>query len=80
MTDAVTTYTDLVNSAAAVEALGSQIAAAFSDQRPDALIVIASSRYDYGKLLRTLEARSSPKAMVGCSSAGEFTSNAQGRG
>ena len=80
MTDAVTVHTDLLDSAAAGEALGSQIAAAFSDQRPDALIVFASSRYDFGKLLRTLEARSSPKVMVGCSSAGEFTSNAQGEG
>lgn len=80
MTDAIVVHTDLLVSAEAGRALGSQISAAFSGRRPDALIVFASSRYDYRELLRALEASCDPKTMVGCSSAGEFTSATQGEG
>lgn len=40
---------------------------------PDVLIVFASPAYDYSSLLQTLEQRCTPRLMLGCSSAGEFS-------
>lgn len=73
MLDGATAQTDLENSADAGKALGSQIAIAFDGAEPDALIVFASSRYDYGELLAALDASCRPRVLIGCSSAGEFT-------
>jgi hypothetical protein len=47
---------------------------------PDAVIVFASPENDYGALLRALENASGARAIVGCSSAGEFTSSTAGTG
>jgi hypothetical protein len=47
MTDAIVVHTDHVDSGEAGRALGSRISAALAGSRPDALIVFASSRYDY---------------------------------
>ena len=47
---------------------------------PDALIVFASAANDYSALLRALDRALHPKAMVGCSSAGEFTTDSNGTG
>ncbi|MEP6637193.1 MAG: FIST N-terminal domain-containing protein [Acidobacteriota bacterium] len=43
-------------------------------------MVFASSKYDYLQLLAAVKAACRPKIIVGCSSAGEFTSLAQGEG
>ncbi|HEU4792449.1 MAG TPA: FIST N-terminal domain-containing protein [Nitrolancea sp.] len=80
MTNAVVVHTDLIDSVEAGQEFGSRISAAFSGSPPDALIVFASSKYDYGRLLQALEDSCHPKTMVGCSSAGEFTTAAQGEG
>ncbi len=80
MTEAAVASTDLAESAAAGYALGSQITAALQGQPPDALIVFASSRYEPRELLRALQAACQPRIIVGCSSAGEFTTCAQGEG
>lgn len=46
----------------------------------DALIVFASPRNDFPRLLEALEEASGTTTIVGCSSAGEFTSEARGEG
>ena len=74
MTDAMVAQTNALESTAAGEDLGAQIQAAFKGSPPDALIVFASSRYEYEPLLRALQERCRPSLLVGCSSAGEFTS------
>ena len=80
MTESSVIYTDLSNSEEAGAFLGSEISKAFGNQTPDALIVFASSKYDYAPLLKALERACQPKIIVGCSSAGEFINNIQGEG
>jgi hypothetical protein len=78
MTDSTVVYTDLLESKEAGNFLGQQIMKDFEGHSPDALVVFASSRHDYSQLLNALKAACNPKVMVGCSSAGEFTSDSQG--
>ena len=47
---------------------------------PDALIVFATPDQDHGELLRALQHGCEPGVMIGCSSAGEFSSGAAGVG
>ncbi|HUQ81618.1 MAG TPA: FIST N-terminal domain-containing protein [Gemmatimonadaceae bacterium] len=79
MTLIATASTALLH-AAAGEDLATQLLAGLGDATPDALIVFASAQNDYEALLRVLRARCSPRTLVGCSSAGEFTSDASGTG
>nr|MBA2404578.1 FIST domain protein [Bdellovibrionales bacterium] len=46
----------------------------------DALIVFASSKYDYIELLNSLQEHCRPKQIIGCSSAGEFIGGMKGEG
>ncbi|HEV7844354.1 MAG TPA: FIST N-terminal domain-containing protein, partial [Pyrinomonadaceae bacterium] len=78
MTDSTVVYTDLPDSKEAGEFLGTKITEDFEGRSPDALIVFASSRHDYAELLQAIKAACRPKILVGCSSAGEFTCDAQG--
>ncbi len=78
MTHVVIAQTDRVSREAG-EHLGSQISAGFSG-RPDALIVLASPRNDYGELLEALSRTTGTTTIVGCSSAGEFTNAESGTG
>jgi hypothetical protein len=78
MTDSTVVYTDLIDSTKAGQLLGTKILEELEGHSPDALIVFASSRHDYSKLLEAVNAACRPKVMIGCSSAGEFTSEAQG--
>jgi hypothetical protein len=80
MLDGATAQTDLEGSAEAGKALGSQIAVAFDGAEPDALIVFASSRYDYEALLSALDEACRPRVLIGCSSAGEFTGGVPAEG
>ncbi len=80
MTQSAVAHTDRTDSAEAGAALGGSIAAGLNGHRPDALIVFASPRYEHGPFLRALEVSCRPKLLVGCSSAGEFTSNMRGEG
>lgn len=75
MSEAAVVHTDLPESEAAGAALGTQVREAMKGQPPDALILFVSPRYDYTPLLRALDAACRPKVLVGCSSAGEFTSD-----
>src|ERR671914_198741 len=47
---------------------------------PDALIVFASAENDYEALLHALDETVGPRPMIGCSSAGEFTTQSSGTG
>jgi hypothetical protein len=58
------------------EEIGEAISAGFNGEAPDALVVFASSRHDYAALLGRIQDIARPAAMIGCSSAGEFTSHA----
>lgn len=75
MTDAAVVHTDLPTGGEAGSALGSQILDGLSGESPDALIVFASPKYDYVALLEALDTTCRPQVLVGCSSAGEFTSH-----
>ena len=60
--------------------LAAQIRAGFGGESPDALLVFASSQNEYVPLLEALLAGCSPGALIGCSSAGEFTGAIDGTG
>ena len=79
MTDVVTASTSMRDGAAGDD-LATQIRAGLNGGVADAVIVFASSQNDYAALLDTLQRRSGARALVGCSSAGEFTSDASGTG
>lgn len=77
MTVSAVAQTDLPDSRAAGEALAARMLDGLGGAAPDALIVFASPVYDYGALLGALHERCRPGVMVGCSSAGEFTTGVQ---
>ncbi|MFN2548700.1 MAG: FIST signal transduction protein [Myxococcales bacterium] len=79
MTTSAVVHTDIAHPAEAGTALASLVQARLGE-RPDVVILFASPRYDFPPLLAALDAGCRPKALVGCSSAGEFTSGAQGVG
>ena len=80
MTQAFAAYTTQDGSDEAGSDLGRQISDAFSAQSPDVVIVFASSRFDYERLLTSLSDACSPGLLVGSSSAGEFTGDHRGEG
>lgn len=80
MTDVATALSDHPDSAEAGRDVGRQVMAALRDEWPDAIIVFASARHDYPVLLEAIDAACHPRVMVGCSSAGEFSSNGHGEG
>jgi len=79
MTDIAIASTDL-HDAEAGDALAASIRQQFGDAPPDAVIVFASPSNDYDRLLHAVATGCTPQAMIGCSSAGEFTANASGTG
>jgi hypothetical protein len=80
MTQAAVAHSELVESSAAGADVARQITAGLGGDRPDALLVFASAAHDYTALLRAIDEGCSPRTMVGCSSAGEYTSQAQSTG
>jgi hypothetical protein len=62
------------------EELGASILEQLGEARPDALMVFASPDQDHEALLQALAASAGARVMVGCSSAGEFTSEEAGVG
>ncbi len=73
-------YTDKADSNEAGTHLGVQVRETLGDQVPDAVIVFASSRFEYSALLSALNQACRPKLIVGSSSAGEFTGQELGEG
>lgn len=80
MTKSTVVHTDLSDTREAGIYLGGRIASAFHPRGPDAVILFASPRYDPHVLLQALHESCSPPVLVGCSTAGEFTSSIQGEG
>jgi len=60
--------------------IGRQVREKFGDDRPHALILFASPRYDFAALLRAVQESCNPEILVGSSSAGEFTTDTEGVG
>jgi hypothetical protein len=79
MTTSAVAHTNLPESREAGRALGLQIAASLHGI-PDAVIVFISPVYHQGEVLQALKEACPADIIVGCSSAGEFTSDVQGEG
>jgi hypothetical protein len=60
--------------------LGRQFASAFGGSAPDAIVVFASAKHDYSRLLEALADAAGTETIAGASSAGEFTDAARGEG
>jgi hypothetical protein len=80
MTKSATAITEQVDSTTAGEDLGRQIRETFKGQSADAVVLFASARHDYSKLLAALAEASGTEIIVGSSSAGEFTHLSRGEG
>jgi len=78
MTDVAIAQTDLTGREAG-ETLGRQVREQLAGV-PDALIVFAAPGPDHAALLEALAATAGTRTIVGCSSAGEFTSDESGQG
>lgn len=68
------------DSAKAGAHMGAELLRAFRGEAPDAVILFASSRHDQVALLRALHDACRPGALVGSSSAGEFSNESSGVG
>lgn len=80
MTQVAVAFSNAKDGTDAGREIGAQIRQALSGRAPDALIVFASARYEHRALLDSLHSSCSPRLVVGCSSAGEFTSANSGAG
>ena len=60
--------------------LAEEIKSKLKGRAPHAVLVFASSRYNYEELLTALDMGCNPEYLVGCSSAGEFTKHDQKEG
>lgn len=80
MTRTFAAYTVQTGSEEAGSDLGRQISEVFAPGNPDVVIVFASSRFEYERLLTSLTDACHPGLLVGSSSAGEFTGQHQGEG
>lgn len=79
MTNFAIAHSNVLDSREAGHGLGLQITEAM-DAPPDVVILFASPVYRHGELLQALKQACHPGILVGCSSAGEFTSHVQGEG
>ncbi len=80
MTSSITVHSSNADSAACGTELGQKVLDGLGGQTPDVIIVFASSRHDHVKLLAAMNAGCHPAAIIGCSSAGEFTSSSYDEG
>jgi len=80
MTRIATAVVDEQDSTRAGAELGRRLRAGLDGKAADAVIVFASSRHEYPALLKALKEETGAKALVGSSSAGEFSSAANGQG
>lgn len=79
MTQTAAVYTDEMDSRKAGQVLGEGIRAQLGG-RPDAVVLFASSRFEFEPLLESIHAACEPGVLVGSSSAGEFTDARRGEG
>lgn len=80
MTKTAAVFTTAQDSGVAGQELGQRIRRQLDDERPDAVVVFASARYDHVALLHALTETGQPGLLVGSSSAGEFTGNNRAEG
>lgn len=80
MTRTAAVHTSRTDSAEAGRDLGEQVVKSLGSEPPDAVVVFASSQFEYETLLTALDETCHPKIMVGSSSAGEFTGEQHGEG
>ncbi len=79
MTQSAIAHTELRGRAAG-EALAQSVLEQLGGERPHAVVVFASPDQDHEGLLEALQEGCQPGTLVGCTSAGEFTSEAAGTG
>jgi len=79
MTETAIAYTDQTGRQAG-ETLGRDVLDHLGGKKPHALIVFATPDQDHDALLRALIGTCGPAALVGCSTAGEFTHEVAGTG
>jgi hypothetical protein len=79
MTDMIAVHTDCEDSLGAARDLAAQIKAGMEGS-PDAIVLFASSAFDYASLLAELKRLCRPGLLMGASSAGEFTHARRGTG
>ena len=79
MTESAVVYTDLQN-AAGGEHLARQIKDQIPNGVPDAIVIFASPSNNYSQLLHALRDNCPSEALIGCSTAGEFTNEVSGQG
>ncbi len=80
MTKSAVVFTEFKSSAGAGLDMGSQILQQMEGLRPHVVIVFLSSQFDYTQVLSSLQESCKPDILIGCSSAGEFTSAGSGTG
>ncbi|MBA2586764.1 MAG: FIST C-terminal domain-containing protein [Chthoniobacterales bacterium] len=79
-TQSVVVYTAIEDSREAGRSLGEQISKGLGGEAPDAVILFVSPKYDATLLVECVSEGCGAKQIVGCSSAGEFTSDTHGEG
>lgn len=80
MTRTATAIVNDTDSAAAGAELARLLCEGLGGDRPDAIVLFASAQHDYGRLLEALARESGTRALVGSSSAGEFSGPSGGVG
>lgn len=78
-TRAAVVHSDSSDPGTAGSALGSELRRQLGGE-PDAVILFASPRYDFGPLLAALDDAAHPRVLVGSSSSGEFTRTVNAEG
>ncbi|HEX2915878.1 MAG TPA: FIST N-terminal domain-containing protein [Chloroflexia bacterium] len=73
-------YSSLTDSTVASQELAQSLLDKLNHSHPDVLIVFASAQHNYSSLLEGLAVSCRPRLLLGCSSAGEFTSELNGQG
>jgi hypothetical protein len=79
-TQSVAVTTAIEDSELAGRDLGNQLREGLAGERPDAVVVFASSRFEYTQLLAGLDETCRPRLLAGASSAGEFIRGQRGEG
>ena len=80
MTESAVVCTEEGDSTRAGEVLGRDVLERLGGERPGALIVFLSPKYEAEAFLMSLTSTCRPKSLVGCSSAGEFLNTHYGEG
>ena len=79
-TETFVAYTDLPRAYEAGRSLGEQINEAFRGEKPSAVMLFVSPGYEASVIAASAIETCTPETLVGCSSAGEFTTHMQGEG